>query len=88
MVAREAVLDHPGIAVDVVDAIGAGDCFAAALTYCALRQRPLKVMAEAANRWGAWAATQRGGMPFLTGESRTRLELAAGDRKLRIPAAN
>ncbi len=74
LVTRGAVNDHPGIPVHVVDSIGAGDCFTAALTYFSLHHRPLPIVAEAANRWGAWAASQRGGMPFLDPASRTYLE--------------
>jgi fructokinase len=65
LVTRNAVDDHPGIPAPVADSIGAGDCFTAALTFFSLHPRPLPLVAEAANRWGAWAASQRGGMPFL-----------------------
>jgi len=74
LVTRNSVNDHPGIPAHVVDSIGAGDCFSAALTYFSLQHRPLPILAEAANRWGAWAASQRGGMPFLDVASRTYLE--------------
>jgi fructokinase len=76
LVTRNAVHDHPGIPAHVADSIGAGDCFTAALTNSSLRHRPLPAMAEAANRWGAWAASQRGGMPFLDAVSRNYLEAA------------
>jgi fructokinase len=76
LVTREVVHDHPGISVHVADSIGAGDCFTAALTYYALRRRSLPVLAEASNQWGAWAATQRGGMPLLDTQTWTRLEAA------------
>lgn len=76
LVTREAVHDHPGVPAHVADSIGAGDCFTAALTYSSLHHRPLPILAEAANRWGAWAASQRGGMPFLDATSRTYLEAA------------
>jgi fructokinase len=65
LVSREAVNDHPGISTHVVDLIGAGDCFTAALTYFSLYHQPLPIVAEAANRWGAWAASQHGSMPLL-----------------------
>ncbi|MES2219647.1 MAG: PfkB family carbohydrate kinase [Acidobacteriota bacterium] len=73
---RNEVNDHPGIPVSVVDSIGAGDCFTAALTYFSLRRCPIAILAEAANRWGAWAASQRGGMPFLDAATRTYLKTA------------
>jgi fructokinase len=76
LVSRNAVNDHPGIPAHVVDSIGAGDCFTAALTYFSLHHRALPILAEAANRWGAWAASQRGGMPLLDATSRTYLEAA------------
>ena len=76
MVTRDAVNDHPGIPAHVVDSIGAGDCFTAALTYFSLQGRPLPTLAEAANRWGAWAASQRGGMPLLDAACPPDLETA------------
>ncbi|MGB8477970.1 MAG: PfkB family carbohydrate kinase [Acidobacteriaceae bacterium] len=76
LVSRDAVNDHPGIPAHLVDSIGAGDCFTAALTYFSLHHRPLPTLSEAANRWGAWAASQRGGMPFLDRAFRTYLETA------------
>ncbi|MFZ0518872.1 MAG: PfkB family carbohydrate kinase [Acidobacteriaceae bacterium] len=76
LVTRDAVHDHPGIPTHVVDTIGAGDCFTAALTYFSLHHRPLPIVAEAANRWGAWAASQRGGMPLLDPTSCKNLQSA------------
>ena len=76
LVSRDAVNDHPGIPAHVVDSIGAGDCFTAALTYFSLHHRPLPILAEAANRCGAWAASHRGGMPFLDTEIRAYLNTA------------
>lgn len=76
IVSRDAVNDHPGIPAHVIDTIGAGDCFSAALTYFSLQHRALPILAEAANRWGAWAASQRGGMPLLDPASRTYPEIA------------
>ncbi len=76
MVTREAICEHPGVSVQVEDTIGAGDCFTAALTYYALRRCSLPVLAEAANRWGAWVATQRGGMPHLDENTRRAVDAA------------
>ena len=76
LVTRDAVNEHPGTPARVVDSIGAGDCFTAALTYFSLQHRPLSTLAEAANRWGAWAASQRGGMPLVDAASRIYLETA------------
>jgi fructokinase len=80
LVKRNAVNEHPGIPVHVVDSIGAGDCFTAALTYFSLHHQPLPILAEAANRWGAWAASQRGGMPLVDSASRIYLETAIEER--------
>ncbi|HEY5256561.1 MAG TPA: PfkB family carbohydrate kinase [Acidobacteriaceae bacterium] len=77
LVSRDAVNDHPGIPTRVVDSIGAGDCFTAALTYFSLHHCPLRILAEAANRWGAWATSQRGGMPLLDASSCSDLRAAA-----------
>jgi fructokinase len=74
LVTREAMYDHPGVAAKVVDAIGAGDAFTAALTYSVLRKISLPCMAEAANRWGAWVAAQRGGMPPMDESTRREWE--------------
>jgi fructokinase len=49
----------------VVDTVGAGDTFTAALTHYYLRGAPLAVLNEAGNRWGAWMASQRGAMPEM-----------------------
>lgn len=75
LVTRQETCDHPGVAVKVVDPIGAGDAFTAALTHYLLRHSPLPVVAEAANRWGAWVATQRGGMPRADELARVKWKL-------------
>ena len=55
--------EHPGFTVKVADTVGAGDAFAAALAHHWLRQTPLEEMNLAANRLGAWVASQEGAMP-------------------------
>ncbi len=55
--------DHPGIPVEVVDSIGAGDCFTAAATIGFLQQRPLAEINELANRLAAYVCSQVGAMP-------------------------
>lgn len=55
--------EHPGFTVKVADTVGAGDAFTAALAHHWLRRTPLKEMNLAANRMGAWVASQEGAMP-------------------------
>jgi fructokinase len=55
--------EHPGFRVQVVDLVGAGDAFTAALGHHLLKGSPLRVANEAANRMGAWVASQAGAMP-------------------------
>lgn len=76
LVTRETEYDHPGHVVDVVDSIGAGDGFAAALTYAVLNQWPLPASARFANYWGGWVATRRGGMPMPDEAARRHSMLA------------
>lgn len=78
LVTRDEVQDHPGIATKVEDSVGAGDAFTAALTHSALRGRSLAAMAETANRWGAWVASQPGGMPRVSDETRRKMGFASG----------
>jgi fructokinase len=54
---------HGGCLVKVVDTVGAGDAFTAALVHEHLRGASLKRMNEVANRMGAWVASQTGGTP-------------------------
>jgi fructokinase len=63
LIAGESVVEHRGLAVQVVDMIGAGDAFTAALAHFYMRRAPLKLISEVANRVGAWIATQAGATP-------------------------
>jgi fructokinase len=54
---------HPGFHVKVADMVGAGDAFTAGLVRHYLRKSPLAKMNDAANRLGAWVASQKGAMP-------------------------
>lgn len=65
LVGREESDEHPGVPVEVADAIGAGDAFTAAMVHALLRGVSLAAVNEAANRCGAWVASQSGGMPAL-----------------------
>lgn len=55
--------EHRGFTVKVADTVGAGDAFTAALVHHWLRRAPLEEMNLAANRLGAWVASQEGAMP-------------------------
>ena len=49
--------------ISVADTVGSGDAFTAALLYHYLRHGTLATMNEAANRMGAWVASQTGATP-------------------------
>src|SRR5277367_698924 len=76
LVTREIFDQHPGIPIQVVDTIGAGDAFTAALTSHYLQGAPLPVLNEAGNRWGSWVASHAGAMPALSDEKREEIERA------------
>ncbi len=76
LVTREIFDQHPGIPIQVVDTIGAGDAFTAALTSYYLQGAPLPVLNEAGNRWGSWVASQAGAMPALSDGKRDELNRA------------
>ena len=80
LVTREAWHEHPGIPVKVVDTVGAGDAFTAAMTTSLLRGADLATLNEAGNRWGSWVASQRGGMPPLDEGVQARIEGAIATR--------
>ena len=63
LIAATETVAHPGVPVDVVDTIGSGDAFTAALAIGYLRGVPLERVGEAANRLGAWVASRTGAMP-------------------------
>jgi fructokinase len=65
LVGRDGAHRRQGIHGDVVDTVGAGDAFTAALVDAYLRGATLARMNEAGNRWGAWVASQPGAMPEL-----------------------
>ncbi len=67
---------HPGVAATVVDTIGAGDAFTAAMTHYMVRGAELATLSEAGNRWGSWVASQAGAMPELDEKTRMRIEAA------------
>ncbi len=73
LITRNEVHRHTGHPCEIVDTIGAGDAFTAALTHYYLQGAPLPLLSEAGNRWGAWMASQPGAMPDLSEETRARI---------------
>lgn len=69
------VSEHPGFKVRIVDTVGAGDAFTAAMTHEYLRGSSIDQINENANRMGAWVASQAGGTPVP--ENGLRQALAA-----------
>ena len=63
LVTPESHHEHPGYSVKIADTVGAGDAFTAALVHHALRGSSLAAMNAAANRMGAWVASQEGATP-------------------------
>lgn len=63
LVGKGGAAEHLGFRVVVVDTVGAGDAFTATLVHHCLRGSTLNEMNEAANRVGAWVATQAGATP-------------------------
>jgi fructokinase len=60
--------EHPGFRVKIADTVGAGDAFTATMVHHALRGSALRVINAAANRMGAWVASQEGAMPLADPE--------------------
>lgn len=65
LVTRDDAHRRQGVHGKVVDTVGAGDAFTAALVDSYLAGASLARMNEAGSRWGAWVASQPGGMPEL-----------------------
>jgi fructokinase len=63
LVTAKSQHEHPGFSVKIADTVGAGDAFTAALVHHALRGSSLAAMNAAANRMGAWVASQEGATP-------------------------
>lgn len=70
--------EHPGFPIQLVDQIGAGDAFTAAMIHYLLRGADLATLNEAGNRWGSWVASQSGAMPDLPDAVRAEIEKQIG----------
>ena len=66
LVSHAETVEHAGFRVKVEDAVGAGDAFTACLAHHYWRGRSMKETSEAANRFAAWVATQRGATPPIS----------------------
>ena len=73
LISAEGASEHAGFSVEVVDTIGSGDAFAAALAHCCLRGATLELSNEIANRVGSWAATRAGATPDADAPTVARL---------------
>ena len=56
-------VEHDGFKVEVVDTVGSGDAFTAALAHHYLKGSSLETMGNAGNRLGSWVASRAGAMP-------------------------
>jgi fructokinase len=70
LLSADTVSDLPGEPVEVVDTIGAGDAFTAALVLGYLKQWPLDEINRYAARVAAYVCSQPGAMPEMPGELR------------------
>ena len=64
----DETIEIPGIPIEVVDTVGAGDAFTAAIIFGRLENWPLIRMLDLANRFGARVASCPGAMPPLRDE--------------------
>jgi fructokinase len=69
--------EHPGFRVKIADTVGAGDAFTATMVHHALRGSSLAAINAAANRMGAWVASQEGAMPPADPEILKEVRVAA-----------
>jgi fructokinase len=68
------VSDHPGVATEVADTIGAGDSFTAAMTLGQLAGWDLDLINQCANRVAAFVCSQAGAMPTFPAELKQLFE--------------
>lgn len=69
----EGTAVHTGHAVQVIDTVGAGDAFTAAMTICLLRNKHLERVSDAANAVASWLVSKAGAMPGVSSEERAYL---------------
>lgn len=73
--AEQEHIYSPGYRVEIVDTVGSGDAFTAGLIYRYLRGDGLPQIADFANLFGAYIATQRGATPPVDLEKLERFRL-------------
>jgi fructokinase len=83
LVSAEGSDEHTGLRARVIDTIGCGDAFAAALAHCRRRGATLSLTNEIANRLGSWVATQPGATPEADPETIRRLLDGLGGEHMR-----
>ena len=71
LVSEDGIVEHKGLSVQIADAVGAGDAFAACLAHHYVRGKSLEEISESANRFASWVATQVGATPTI---HRSRLQ--------------
>lgn len=76
LVSKDQIHEHSGFPVRVVDTVGAGDAFTAALVHHFLRGSSLAAINEAANRMGAWIASKAGATPAAEAEVLDRVRIS------------
>ena len=65
LISPEEIDEHPGYPAEVVDTIGAGDSFTAAVALGLLHGASLPVINDHANRVAAFVCSRKGAMPAL-----------------------
>ncbi|HWR13694.1 MAG TPA: carbohydrate kinase [Terriglobales bacterium] len=63
LVTRDGASEHPGFRVGVIDTVGSGDAFAAAMAHQLRKGASLDVINEFANRVASWVASRPGATP-------------------------
>jgi len=77
----DAEVRAPGFVVDVVDTVGSGDAFTAAMVTKLLEGAPLVEVARYANLAGAYVATQPGATPRFSPYVLQRFEMELDDKQ-------
>lgn len=71
LISRDGVFDHPGCPAEVVDTVGAGDAFSAAMAMGLLAKLDCARINDIANRLAAYVCSHAGAMPAIPDAFRT-----------------